>query len=113
MDYQSLEVLRRYYGDTGARWGRTSKGRVFSIYPLTSAGQRLLKRTRRDGDDQVTLTDCERLGVQADLQKSQPKQDRGALLVQADEQARALLEAAAEEWEEAKGKKRNDEPEAA
>ncbi len=84
-------VLRAYYGDQGARWGLTKNGRIFAVYPLTVAGQRLLKMSRRRSEarDDV-LQDAEVLGVEQELQRMQPNDIRRLLLDRADREARVL-----------------------
>lgn len=81
-------ALRAYYGDQGARWGLTKNGRIFAVYPLTAAGQRLLKMSRRRSE--VVLQDDEVLGVEQEIQRSQPNDIRRLLLDRADREARVL-----------------------
>lgn len=99
VESQHVEVLAAYYGDTGARWGRTRHGRVFAVYALTPAGHKLVRMAMLgSGTDGVHLSASERIGVQAELEKTQPKQQRRALLDAADRQARELVDAASVAW---------------
>lgn len=93
------ETLTVYYGDIGARWGRTRHGRLLGLYSLTSAGKKLLLR---GGDSGVDLTPAERIGVEAELERAQPKPNRRALLTAAHMQALAMFGAAAEAWNSAR-----------
>lgn len=84
-------VLRAYYGDQGARWGLTKNGRIFSVYPLTKAGRRLLETSRRKSESRdAVLHDDEVLGVEQELQRAQPNDLRRLLLTRADMEARGL-----------------------
>lgn len=84
-------TLRAYYGDQGARWGLTKNGRIFAVYPLTKAGQRLLEVSRRRSESRDTvLRDDEVLGVEQELQRAQPNDMRRLLLDKADREARVL-----------------------
>lgn len=101
-----VEVLTAYYGDTGARWGRTRHGRTFAVYALTPAGHKLVRMAMLgSGTDGVHLSAGERIGVQAELEKTQPKATRRALLDAADRQARELVEAASVEWGKSGGRR--------
>jgi hypothetical protein len=106
-----VEVLEAFYGDVGMRWGRTKHGRLFSLYPRTKAGKKLLEKTRakeRDNDP-LTLSACERLGVQAELQGMQPKGWRRELMDAAAKQAEELhLEATLAFCSTAEKKKNKD-----
>lgn len=89
------ETLGVYYGDVGARWGRTRHGRLFGLYALTPAGKKLLMR---GGESGTTLTPAERLGVEAELERAQPKPNRRALLTAAHMQALEMFGTAALAW---------------
>lgn len=95
----ALKTLEEYHGDTGAKWGRTRWGRIFSIYPLTASGRRLLIRILADDKtNEVLLTPVERLGVQAELQRVKPQDWRQALLGSALVEAEALYQTAVDAW---------------
>lgn len=84
-------ALRAYYGDQGARWGLTKNGRIFAVYPLTKAGQRLVEASRRRSESRdAVLREDEVLGVEQELQRQQPNDLRRLLLDRADREARVL-----------------------
>lgn len=82
-DELSAAVLGAYYGDIGARWGRSPYGRIFAVYPLTAAGRELLRRERaRQSAGKApssTLTPAEELGVVMSVQAIQPQPARRVL----------------------------------
>ncbi len=92
-------IFAAYFGDAGARWAPTGNGRLFALYPLTEAGQKLLKSVQSEGD--LDLPPHERLGVLVELDRLQPKGNRRALLNAAASQALELLEAASMSWAQA------------
>lgn len=94
------KVLRVYYGDVGSRWGRTTHGRIFSLYARTPAGAKLVTDIEAKEKSPVFLTDDERLGVIATLQgiPSQSKLKRKRALDMADKQAWQLYRAACRCW---------------
>lgn len=98
---RALVVLEVYYGDEGAVWGRKTQGRMFSLYRLTKAGRQVLTH----GAQHTNPTDLgisARLGVEADLDKQQPKVWRRQLLNLADEQARRMYDRACAIWNQAR-----------
>jgi hypothetical protein len=97
-DPRLVEVLRAYYGDAGSRWGRERQGRIFAVYPLTRAGKSLLRLGGKAQGNAASLRDSERLGVESELEKTQPKEQRRALLDAADRQAREMYARTAEVW---------------
>ncbi len=99
---QAGQVLRTYYGDAGARWGRTKHGRIFSLYGSTPAGEALVKRVEGEEQSPVFLPFSERLGVIAALQSigGQSKAWRRLALAEADRQAWAMYGAARKCWQE-------------
>lgn len=99
-DLQSGQVLRTYYGDAGARWGRTKWTRLFSIYPMTPAGMGLVERVERETPSPVFLTAVERLGVIAELQGVKPevKAWRRVALGAANRQANEMFARACQCW---------------
>ena len=105
VDARSIEagkVLRVYYGDSGARWGRTKHGRIFSLYGSTEAGAALVRRVEKVERSPVFLPFDERLGVIAALQSipNQSKAWRRLALAEADRQAWAMYGAARKCWQE-------------
>lgn len=93
-----VEALASYYGDAGARWGRTRYGRLFTLYALTPAGHKLVRMSMRSTSDAITLTAIERIGVEADLDAQQPKPKRRALLDAAARQAAELYDRMCDAW---------------
>lgn len=112
-------ALEAFYGDVGHRWARTEFGRMFALYHLTPAGKKLARVAAPTGQRKagkkknkakskaarveqalsaVELNAQERIGVQANLQKTQHNDDRRALLKAAGEQAEALYLRAARAW---------------
>lgn len=99
---QSIEAgkhLRLYYGDSGAKWGRTKHGRIFSLYASTPAGKALVALVEKQ-DECVFLPADDRLGVIAELQgiPSVSKLSRKRALDLADKQAWAMYRAACLVW---------------
>lgn len=89
-------VLRAFYGDTGARWGASEHGHLFALYSLTPSGKKLARiGLEKNAPD---MTEQERIGVQASLQKQQPNANRRALLTAAANQATELYARAAQAW---------------
>ena len=90
-------ALALYYGDAGARWGRTEQGRIFSLYELTRPGQKLAG-WKRDRNAPV-LSTGERIGVQAVVQRTQPDGERKRLLLAAADAALTLYNQTCELWQ--------------
>jgi hypothetical protein len=101
-DPEAIEVLAAYYGDAGCRWGRTRHGRLFAVYALTPAGCKLIKMALEGRQDAIEMSDHERIGVAAELEQTQPKRQRRALLDAAAVQALELVRKAAVAWNAAK-----------
>lgn len=94
-------ALECYYGDVGARWGRDDFGRLFALYALTPSGKRLSRwgeAKKAQGVQDITHTAQERVGVQAVLEKTQPKRERTVLLLAANAQSKELYARAAGAW---------------
>lgn len=117
-------ALAAFYGDTGARWALTEFGRLFSLYYLTRAGQRLVawetKERARERKEKLKaekkkakkqklkepqkleetphLLPQEAIWTQAVAQQRQPHPERRKLLLQAQEQASELYQRAADAW---------------
>lgn len=97
---EAQHVLRIYYGDQGARWGRTKHGRIFSLYGITKAGAELVRKVEEAEESPVFLPVSERLGVIAELQgiPSQSKRSRKLALDAADRQAWDMYRASCVSW---------------
>lgn len=99
-----VEVLVAYYGDVGSRWGRTPHGRLFAVYALTGAGHKLVRMSMARTSEGITLSAAERIGVEAETEKTQPKPNRRALLDAAAGQALTLYERASAAWNATKSR---------
>jgi hypothetical protein len=106
-----FEALAGFYGDMGARWGRTRYTRLFAIYALTTAGHKLVRMSMSKTNEGLTLSAAERIGVEADLEAQQPKPNRRALLDAASNQAAELYRRAAMAWNTTAPIKRDAAPE--
>jgi hypothetical protein len=89
-------VLGRFYGDTGERWARTDRGRLFSLYDLTKAGKSLLATFAKPTE--ACLPPLERIGVAAELERTKSVDQRRMLLASALTQATRLFEATSVAW---------------
>jgi len=98
---RAYAALVAYYGDQGARWALTARGRLFALYPLTQAGKKLLAGNR----NAEGLRAAEQLDVLMTLDGIQSKRERRALFLLADEQAREMLSRALATWRKATAKK--------
>jgi hypothetical protein len=98
-DPESAEVLAAYWGNSGARWGATNKGRLFAVYPLTHSGARMIHQSLAKLQDESRLPPAEILGVEAELQRSQPKAERAKAFEAARVQSIALYNRAVAAWE--------------
>lgn len=95
------EVLEAFYGDAGARWGLTRHGRILALYPLTRKGSAWSAAARKESEKHRKSSDLspsEILGVQAELEKSQPKRERRAALDTCERQAKVLYVQAVRAW---------------
>lgn len=90
-------TLATFHGDAGARWGATRFGRLLALYPMTTAGKKLLRASEAE-ENPNALSEHERIGTEAGNQATQPRKVRGDLLLAAREQAEQLYTAAAEQW---------------
>lgn len=97
------EAMECYYGDVGARWAREDFGRMFALYALTPSGKRLARwgEAKLKSEDRLAIAAQERVGVQAVLERTQPKRERTALLVAANQQAQELYQRAVVAWNRA------------
>ncbi len=119
---ESAQVLVAFYGDQGARYGRTRLGRLFAVYPHTSAGQELALAAASEAKC-VPLSHLERLEVQAELQHDMARLPAGKidetharrqrLLTEASKEAAALYHAAVAIWNATRPKRAKVESEAA
>jgi hypothetical protein len=102
-------ALSVYYGDVGQRWALTDKGRIFSLYHMTGPGKKLAKWGEKAAGKaaELGLTAQERIGAQAVIEASQPRQERRVLLDAAGEQARALYARTARAWNRQASAKRD------
>ena len=96
-DAAAEQTLEAYYGAVGARWSRSSVGRVFAIYPLTEAGARLVR------DDFVLSPSCEalpheRLAAALEAQRAHPTPERREQLARVHAQAERRLATAWRLW---------------
>ena len=94
---QDAQILELYYGPAGLSWGGTYHGRLLVLQALTPSGKRLLRKTRKKGDKELTTRD-EKLAAQWDLQRTEGCQWRWRLLEAAEREARQLLEQASAAW---------------
>lgn len=98
-DPRAVVILEAFHGDWGGRWAGTDKGRLFALYPLTAAGQKLLKMSRKKAQlENYELRPDEVLAVEFSLQASQPDKLRGELLKSAMEQSKRALAQASRSW---------------
>ena len=95
IDDRLRSYSERYYGPDGDRWARTDRGRLFSLYDLTTSGKRLLKRSPKAHGQ---LMPNERIAMLADADKRIPDASRTELLAAAYWQARELLEQFLNAW---------------
>ncbi len=100
LDLNAVTTLELYYGDTGACWGRTKHGRIFSLYAVTTSGQALVERVEREDEGIDFLPALGRLAVIAALQgiPRKSKAWRKQALHQADKQAWVLYRSAVRCW---------------
>ncbi|MEJ7727626.1 MAG: hypothetical protein WKG00_00245 [Polyangiaceae bacterium] len=93
---QTLEV---YYGFIGARWARSTEGRLFALYPLTEAGARLVLDdigVQRD----ATALPHERISHALSAQRSAPSEARREQLARMRSQAERRLVESWRVWRE-------------
>jgi hypothetical protein len=89
-------VLELYYGPQGDSWAAEPGGRIVALEGQTQAGKRLLERTRVKGDESSAE---ERLSIQIQHQRADPKPWRRELLEQAVTQAEELRQEAIRAWD--------------
>lgn len=75
VDRAAEQTLETYYGGLGARWARTSFGRIFALYPLTDAGATLVREEQSARPD-LELLPHEHIAAQWRAQRMQPTQSR-------------------------------------
>jgi hypothetical protein len=71
---------------------------MLALQAHTEPARRLLKRTKRDGDEATGASDEERLAAQIELQRTSPEPWRRKLLDEAAEAARDLYRWAVQAW---------------
>lgn len=108
IDATSAAVLKAYYGDQGAMWGRSDLGRIVAVMPLTEAGRELLRRSgerdkRRGVKRAPRVTsgnggEAMQLADELIVLKVQPAAQRGLLAERARNQALALYGRAISLW---------------
>lgn len=86
-DPHSVRVLSLYYGDIGARWGRTTHGRLLAVASETPCGVKLCERARRRTQAAPRATPDEQLGALLEVQRVQPEPARELLLRRAMHEA--------------------------
>lgn len=94
----SRVVLELYYGPRGHSWADQPGGRMLALQAYTEAGQRLLKRTRADGDEATEAGPEERFASQLALQQASPEQWRRRLLDECEREAARLYQDAVLAW---------------
>ncbi len=91
-------TLEAFFGLAGLRWAEDRyRGRIWGVMPLTPAGKKLIKQSRKKADGAM-VTDDQVLNVEAELQKGKPMKTRGALLEEARNQAIERLHRAEDAW---------------
>jgi hypothetical protein len=96
---RTVGVLESFFGDWGGRWADTKNGRLFALYALTAAGHKLLRMSQKKAQlENAELRPDEVLGVEYELQVTQPNRQRGDLFTAAREQARKLIDKASRDW---------------
>jgi hypothetical protein len=104
VDLVAYEVLGTFYGDQGARWGRTVYGRLFGLFPMTTGGRELLVRAREPGRGlDRGLSAAEQLWVLLEVQHVRPMPGIAVLKHKARIQALKAYEHACILWQQAKG----------
>jgi hypothetical protein len=103
------QALESYHGPHGDRCSDAQAWRLVALYPLTPAGQRLVKLALEVGDDETreryrTEPTYERAFRQVAAQKTNPKPQRGALIEAAEEQSTELYTEACDRWLDLKPK---------
>jgi hypothetical protein len=96
-DPAAEQALAIYYGPEGARSARSDHGRIFSLYPVTDAGQAFLRadlEKHPDREDGAT----ERLLAEHQVQAVEPTEKRRTLLALMHAQAETRLRRAWAAW---------------
>ena len=100
---EHARTLAAYYGDEGARWGRTDLGRIVAVMPLTEAGAQLLERARKRAESLSAhisgLSPSEQLGTELEAQRAQPQASRSVLVDRARVQAIMMYGRALDAWQ--------------
>ncbi len=84
---------------TGLRWADDKRlGQIFGVMPRMPAGKTLLKMSRKKTQNEDQLPDDVVLATEAELELTQPKQNRRELLDHARQQAETSLRKAEQAW---------------
>jgi hypothetical protein len=94
----AASALEAYYGPDGDRWAPTRWGRIFALWPLTKAGQALIRRARESSHEGhgFELSDLDTLASERNAEDCATVADmfRRSKISEADRAARALLQIA-------------------
>jgi len=93
-EYRSFAA---FYGDMGARWLRSDKGRIFALYGLTSSGVQLLTSYSVESEQHLRIDD--KIAVLLKLDMVKPIAERTTLIRSMDDEARNLFSRAAKAWQ--------------
>lgn len=108
-DPVARRALDLAYGDEGAKWARHARGRDVALYPLTAAGEALVRRARRVATGAgLELSDAERLRNEidadstsvapVDVGRAEVIEIRRGLIMRAAREAVALMARANRAW---------------
>lgn len=89
------EVLAVFHGDRGHRWGQR-----LALYPLTKAGQELIRISQAESAKLRRGSQDPDVTIMGYLAEQMGRRSHKALKARAEEQVRALLEAARAAWNE-------------
>jgi hypothetical protein len=110
IDKTAGEVLQAFYGDAGSRWGRTPYGRLFAIWPMTPAGDELVKLSREPGRGlDRGLSAIEQLWTLLEVHQVRQISKVSLLRARARTQATRAYEQACIFWNKARGRDDEDE----
>lgn len=93
------QALRIYYGPDGARGARSDHGRIFSLYPVTDAGQAFIRADLEKHPDREDDSPDDRILAEHQVQLVEPTEKRGTMLALMHAQAEARLRRAWAAWE--------------
>lgn len=101
MTAPQVEVLARYYGDIGSSWVLSPTGRIGSVYPMTVYGRALISdwlRTRPEAETFIRHDEIVRTVSSVNRRSATPDDLVRRKLHKADDEARALLLDAQNNW---------------